>query len=172
MGLDRHSFKWIKRCLSIYSMFCTELVWAENSGYFWLFSPEIYREILTNVSLLSTIKSSKDNEAKKNLLQYLCLYQQILRENKHTCRGGRELVDHICDSKQTDYGKERISTFCYFFTGINQHVRRLTCGFIRGSSSDLSHHESWDLCGELQQVGELLRHAAGWSIPKHLKWTD
>jgi len=48
----------------------------------------------------------------------------------------------------------------------------ITSGFVRGSSSDLSHHESWHLGGELQQVGELLRHAAGWSISKDLKQTD
>lgn len=61
------------------------------------------------------------------------------------------------------------SSSYYIRTVIHQGVRGLTCGFIRGSPSDLGHHESRDLCSELQQVRELLRHAAGWSVPEHLK---
>lgn len=62
------------------------------------------------------------------------------------------------------------SAFLHLQIWVCVHLK-LTCGFIRGSSSDLSHHESGHLGGELQQVGEFLHHAAGRCVPKHLKWT-
>lgn len=44
-----------------------------------------------------------------------------------------------------------------------------TCRFVRSSSSNLGHHQARDLGGELQQVGEFLRHGAGWCISKNLE---
>lgn len=45
---------------------------------------------------------------------------------------------------------------------------RHTCRFIRRSPSDLGHHQSGHLSGELQEVGELFMHGAWRSIPEHL----
>lgn len=45
----------------------------------------------------------------------------------------------------------------------------LTGGFVGGPASDLGHHKAGNLRGELEQVRELLHHAAGRRVAEYLR---